>query len=452
VAPITIPTVDEGGAKSRPPFARSVAFTYGTNVAAAGLSLASVLIMSRALGSEGRGEVAFLTTVAYLTSQLASLGIQQANVNFAGRDPQRSPRLAGTSVVLAAVLGAAAAGIVALLIAAVPAAGGTSPAWLRALVLAAIPMLVLQVCLLHLALAQYLFSICNMAWLVPPVLNVTANGALAAFGVLSVQWAVGVWLAGQALATLLLVWATIRRLGGFDRPQRPLAREMLAFGTKAHLGRVMLVGNYRVDQWILGAVAGPGALGVYSVAVAWSESLFFLPTAFSSVQRPDLVRATPGEARDQAARSFRHALLITIVLAVALVALAPFLCAVIFGEDFRGSIGPLRILALGAPGIIALKLFGSALTAQRKPLRETAAIGLAFGSILALDAVLIPHHEAGGASVASSIAYTIGGVAAAAIFVKTFGRRQRAATVSGALRHPSDAAHADPMPPSSPTP
>jgi O-antigen/teichoic acid export membrane protein len=323
---------------------------------------------------------------------------------------------------------------------------------LQALVLAAIPVLVLQVYLLHLALAQYLFAVCNMAWLVPPLLNVAANGVLAAFGVLSVQGAVCVWLVGQALATLVLVWAVIRRLGGFGPPQRPLAREMLVFGTKAHLGRVMLVGNYRVDQWILGAVAGPSALGVYSVAVAWSESLFFLPTAFSSVQRPDLVRATPDEARAQAARSFRQALLLTAVLAVALVALAPFLCVVIFGEDFRASIGPLRILALGAPGIIALKLFGSALTAQRKPLRETAAIGVAFVTILALDAVLIRYHEAVGAAVASSIAYTIGGVAAAAIFVKTFARRQRAATVSDGVRHPSDAAHAEPIPPSSPTP
>lgn len=421
-------------------------------MAAAGLSLASVLITSRALGTEGRGEVAFLTTIAYVTSQLATLGIQQANINFAGRDPQRSPPLAGTSVVLAAILGAAAAGIVALLIAAVPAAGGTSPVRLQALVLVSVPMLVLQVCLLHLALAQYLFAVCNMAWLVPPLLNVAANGALAVFGVLSVQAAVGVWLAGQALATLVLVWAVTSRLGGFGRPQWPLAREMLTFGTKAHLGRVMLVGNYRVDQWILGGVAGPSELGVYSVAVAWSESLFFLPTAFSSVQRPDLVRATPAEARDQVARSFRHASLLTIIFALALIALAPFLCVVIFGEDFRAAVGPLRILALGALGIVALKLFGSALTAQRKPLRETAAIGVAFGSILALDAVLIPRHGADGAAIASSVAYTIGGAAAAAIFFTTFGRRQRAATVSGGLRNPSAAAHADPTPPRSPTP
>jgi O-antigen/teichoic acid export membrane protein len=430
-----------------------VTLTYGTNVAVAGLSLASVLITSRALGADGRGQVAFLTTVAYLTSQLANLGLPQANVNFAGRDPQRSPALAGTSVALAAVLGALAAGAVALLFAIVPAAGGTSPIWLQALVLTSVPMLVVQTCLVHLALAQYLFVVYNTVWLVPPLLNVTANGTLAVFGLLSVAWAVVIWVGGQALATLMLVWVVVRRLGGFGRPRRVLAREMLTFGSKAHLGRVMLVGNYRLDQWILGAVAGPGPLGVYSVAVAWSESLFFLPTAFSSVQRPDLVRATPEQARHQVARSFRHALLLTMILALALIALAPFLCVEIFGEEFRGSIGPLRVLALGAPGIVALKLFGNALTAQRKPLRETAAIGVAFASILILDAVLIPRHEAGGAAIASSIAYTIGGLAAAVAFVTTFSAaRQRAANVSVGVCSPSDAAHAEAIPPSNPTP
>jgi len=475
MVPVTSDPIPFPAAARRPAFARSVGLTYGANVTAAALSLASVLITSRSLGPEGRGEVALLTTIAYLSSQLSTLGIQQANVNLAGRDPGLSRGLAGTSVVLSVVFGTAAAGIVAALIVVVPDAGGAAPGWLQALVLASLPMLVLQVCLQHLALAQYLFVVCNAAWLLPPLVNVSANGVLALFGALSVEAAVGVWLAGQALATLLLAGATVRRLGGFGRPQRSLARQMLAFGTKAHLGRVMLVGNYRVDQWILGAVAGPGALGTYSVAVAWSESLFFLPTAISAVQRPDLVRATPSDAGRQAARAFRQAALLTVGLAIALVALAPLLCVVVFGESFRPSVTQLRVLALGAFGIVALKLLGNALTGQRLPLRETLAIGSAFGSILLLDIALIPGYGAIGAAVAASVAYTIGGAAAAAIFVRTFrisplelvpkptdvaalrvavGRlaRHRSETVSTGSTSPSDTAAADPTPPSTPTP
>jgi O-antigen/teichoic acid export membrane protein len=392
-------------------------------VAVASLSLVSVLITSRALGPEGRGEIAFLTTVGYLTAQLSTLGIQQAVVNIAGRRIALSPTLAGNSVVLSALFGGIAALAVAVLFMAVPAAGGDAAGWLQALVLASVPMLVLQVCLQFLAQAHYLFSASNAAWVLVPAVMVVVNGILAALGALSVATAVGAWVGGQALATLLLAVAVVRRVGRFGRPDRALAREMVAFGARAHLGRVMLLGNYRLDQWILGSIAGARALGTYSVAVAWSEVLFFLPTALSAVQRPDLVRADRGEARRQASDVLRMALLVTAPLIVGLVVLAPFLCTTIFGEGFRGAVPELRILAFAAPGIVALKLLGNALTAQAAPMRETAAIGVAFGTILLLDVLLIPAHGGMGAAVASTIAYTAGGVAAGIIFLAALGGR-----------------------------
>jgi O-antigen/teichoic acid export membrane protein len=408
---------------TRPPFSRSASLTYGSNVAVASLSLVSVLITSRALGPSGRGQIAFLTTVGYLTAQLSTVGIQQAVINIAGRRTTLSATLAGNSVVLSALFGGIAALAVAVLFAAVPAAGGDAAGWLKALVLASVPMLVLQVCLQFLAQAHYLFSASNAAWLLVPAVMVAVNGTLAALGALSVATAVGAWIGGQALATLVLATAIVRRVGRFGRPDRALAREMVAFGARAHLGRIMLVGNYRLDQWILGSIAGTRALGVYSVAVAWSEVLFFLPTALSAVQRPDLVRASPGEARRQASDVLRMALLITAPLIVGLVVLAPFLCTTVFGGGFRGAVPELRILALAAPGIVALKLLGNALTAQGAPMRETAAIGVAFAAIVALDALLIPAHAGVGAAVASTIAYTAGGVAAGIIFLGALGGR-----------------------------
>lgn len=392
-------------------------------MAVAALSLVSVLITSRALGPAGRGQIALLTTVGYLTAQFSTIGIQQAVVNIAGRRPGLSAALAGNSVVLSVVFGGVAAGCVGVLFALVPAAGGDAAAWLKALVLASVPVLVLQVCLQFLAQAHYLFAASNTAWVLVPVVTVLANGTLAALGALTVASAVGAWLAGQGLATLLLAWAVVGRAGGFGRPDRRLAREMVAFGARAHVGRVLLVGNYRLDQWIVGGVAGVRELGAYSVAVAWSEALFFLPTALSAVQRPDLVRATPREARRQASGVFRLAVLVTVPLMVALVILAPWLCSDLFGEGFADSVPQLRILALGGPGIVALKLFGNALTAQRAPLRETAAIAAAFVAIVALDVALIPAHGGLGAAVASTVAYTAGGVAAGVIFLRTLSGR-----------------------------
>jgi O-antigen/teichoic acid export membrane protein len=387
------------------------------------LSLVNVLIVARSLGSTGRGEVAFLTTVAYLTSQLALLGVDQANMNFAAAQPRLRSVLATNSVLLALLLGAVAVGVVSGLIALVPGIGGSASNGLRWLMLGSVPMLILQIYMLLLVRADYAFGLANAAYLLGPLVNIIGNGACAAAGLLTVGTAVATWVFGQALGTLLMIWHVARRSAGFGRPDPRLARRSLGFGVKAHAGRVLLLGNYRLDQWILGAVAGARELGVYSVAVAWAETVFYLPTALAAVQRPDLVRSGRLSAGSEAAAVFRAAVIITVPLVVGLILAAPVLCVTVFGEEFRGSIDQLRILATGALGIVALKLFGNALIAQGKPLLETAAIAVGFILTLGLDIALIPSHGGLGASLASAVAYTAGGVAAAVIFTRALGTR-----------------------------
>ena len=392
-------------------FAASAALTYGTQLLAAVLSLANVLVVSRYLGPEGRGQIAFLTTIAFLTSHLASMGVNEATANLAGTEPEKRRALAGNALLLALVFGVVAAGVVAALIAVVPAVGGEAEPALRWLTLACIPVLILEIYLRFLVQADYSFGVSNAAWLVPPVLNVAVNTALALAGVLSVRTAVATWLFGQVLATGILCWWVATRLAGFGRPDGSLARRSLAFGIRSHLGRIMLLGNYRLDQWILGAVAGARELGLYSVAVAWAEALFYLPTALAAVQRPDLVRAATDAAGRQAAAVFRVAAMLTIVLGIGLVVAAPVLCVTAFGSEFEGAVDDLRILAFGGVGVVALKLLGNALTAQARPLLATAAIGTGFLSTIVLDALLIPSHGGTGAAIASSASYTLGGIA-----------------------------------------
>jgi O-antigen/teichoic acid export membrane protein len=399
--------------------ARSAGLLYGAAVVGAALSLANVMVTARALGPQGRGAVAFLTTVGVLTSSLAVLGVQQSVANLTARRPARSPELAGTAAGLAFVLGVAAAAAVTVLVLAVPAAAAGSAAWLLALVLAALPVLVLQLCLQQLIGAHHRFRILTASSLLPPLVNTAGNSALVATGKLTVALAVGMWLAGQLLATALLVRTVRRDLGGFGSPRAATAREALAFGMRCHLGRVLMLGNYRLDQWLLGALVGAGPLGLYSAAVAWSEGLFLLPTAVSSVQRPDLARAEPVDAARQAAQGFRITVTATLPLVAGLLLIAPLLCVGLLGEDFRGSVLPLRVLALGAPGIVALKVLGNALTAQGLALRESAATGAAFVTIVVLDVALVPTWAGTGAAIASTIGYTVGGLVVAVVFLRS---------------------------------
>jgi O-antigen/teichoic acid export membrane protein len=408
---------------ARSPFAVTALFTYGSQVGGAFLSLVNVLVIARALGPAGRGDVAFLGTIAFLTSQLAALGIHQAHANLAGRVPHLRPALATNSIVFSLVFGAAAIGVVAGLIAAFPAVGGEVDAGVRWLALASIPVLILQFYFLFLVQADYGFGAANLAYVISPLLNVAVNGLLAVAGALSVFTAIAAMVGGQVVSTAVLAWYLQRRLAGFGKPDRALFRPAVGFGIKVHAGRVMLMGNYRLDQWFVGAVAGSRELGLYSVAVAWAEALFFLPQALVSVMRPDLVRAQRADAARQAATLFRAAMLLTVASVVIMVVAAPVLCTAVFGEEFAGSVDDLRVLALGAFGIVSLKLLGNALTAQSRPWLETAAVGVAFAITVALDIVLIPSHGGLGAALASTLAYTAGGVAVTVLFARALGAR-----------------------------
>ncbi len=406
-------------------FMRAAATTYGATVAAAALSLVNVLITARSLGPTGRGQLAFLTTIALLTATLSSFGVEEANGNLAGLQPGARPALATNSLPLSLVLGGIGIAAVSGRVALAPGVGGDASRALLLLALVAIPVLILQIYLQFLIRADYGFAITNIGSVVAPVLTLVVNATLALTGNLTVGRALGAWVAGQLLVTIVLAAYVRLRLAGFGRPRLKLAGEAVRFGILAHAGRVMKTGNYRLDQWLLGSIAGPRELGLYSIAVAWSEAVFYLPEALMMVIRPDVVRASRAEAARRTAMVFRVAVIVTVPLVAALIIAAPILCVTVFGDRFPGSIADLRLLAPGAFGIIALKLLANSLTAQRRPMLGNIAVAVAFAATVALDLLLIPRHGGAGAAAASTIAYSAGGLAVAIIFSRALGTRLR---------------------------
>ncbi|MDP9344878.1 MAG: hypothetical protein M3P44_04010, partial [Actinomycetota bacterium] len=148
----------------------SAATTYATSVTVAVVSLVNVLITARFLGPVGRGEVAFVLAFAGVTSTVAQIGVEQANINIVGTDPAARRALGTNSLLLAAVLGTAAAVLVALLTAIAPGIVGQLPSTLRWLAIACIPVLVARTYLVSLIEGDYRFAISNALRLLSPLI------------------------------------------------------------------------------------------------------------------------------------------------------------------------------------------------------------------------------------------------------------------------------------------
>jgi O-antigen/teichoic acid export membrane protein len=395
----------------------TAALTYGANAGAAVLSLVNVLVVARTLGPTGRGDVAFLIAVATLGASVVAFGVQEANANIAALEVAARPRLATNSLLFAATFGTLGTIVAASLSLAFPGIGGDVEWTWFVIALMTTPIVLTKFYLQYLIQAEYGFAVTNVAWIAGPFTTAVTNGTLAALGMLSVASAMAAWIGGQMLGASILVVYVLRHFG-FGRPDVRLAQRCLRFGVRVHLGTFMNLGNYRLDQWFVGVIAGSAELGHYSVAVAWAEVLFYVPGVLVLVQRPDLVRATRDEAGRLASRCFRYALLVAGAVSVGLIIFAPFLCTRVFGWQFAASVDDLRLLALAGSGIVALEVLGNALVAQRRPLLTTGAIGIAFAATLILDLALIPRYGATGAALATAVAWSIGGIAAATIFTR----------------------------------
>jgi O-antigen/teichoic acid export membrane protein len=327
------------------------------------------------------------------------------------------PALATNSVVFALLLGSLAVGVLGGTAILVPAIVGHARTELLLLVLVSIPIQLVGGYLFRLVQSDYRFGRSNLAWIAAPLATVSVNATLFAVGSLSVRSALCAWVAGQTLQAVLLIRETGRAFG-FGLPNYRLARKTIRFGARVYPTTFMSFTNYRLDQWLLGTLSTRRELGFYSVAVSWAEALFFLPTAIGYAQRPTLVRARRSLATKQAAAAFRIATGLTLLLVVCMIAAAPILCVLTFGRPFRESILDLRILTVGAFGILSLKLLGNAITAQGDPLKQSAATGVAFVFTVVLDVLLIPRYDDLGAAVASVVAYNAGGVAMIVLFIR----------------------------------
>ena len=411
-------------ADRRPPMVRAAIQTYGSYVVASAGGLANVVLTARLLGANGRGEIAFLTTVAGLVAFLASLSAYEAMINISGAHPEKRPALAGAGVVLAGVLGTLGATATWLFFWAVPAPE-IHISNLDALIAAsAIPVSILQTYFLYLARASYDLAIASLGWIGAPLATFALNAGFAAADGLTTRTAVMNWVIGYVVSAGFLV-LHVGRSSGFDVPSKALLRQILGFGLRSHLGGIMVTGTYRLDHWILGAFAGARELGTYSVSVAWFDAIVHLSRAVSVTFRPDLLRASAADAGRQSARIFRVCAILVLVLTGATILAAPLLCVTIFGSEFSDSVLDLRILTLGAFGMLALNIFGTALVAQQRPILESAAHGVGFVVAIVLYVVMIPAFGATGAAVASAVSYLICGAVASYLVHRTLGMQYR---------------------------
>jgi len=199
----------------------------------------------------------------------------------------------------------------------------------------------------------------------------------------------------------------LRYFRGWRRPNRVLAGQIIGYGGRGQLGGVMSLINLRLDVAILGALAGPGVLGIYAVASKYAELLRLPGLAVTYVLYPIFSQRSAVAATERTRTLIRPAWLVTAAAAVPLAAAAGLVLPALYGRDFDSAVLPTWILLLGLVGEGVTGLITAYLYGIGRPGLNSAAIAIAMLVTVVGDVALIRPFGVIGAAVASAVAYLV---------------------------------------------
>ncbi|GAA4092107.1 lipopolysaccharide biosynthesis protein [Actinomadura miaoliensis] len=209
---------------------------------------------------------------------------------------------------------------------------------------------------------------------------------------------------------------------GWGRFDPRLARDMVGYGYRGYLGQLIDLLQLRFDMALLGGLAGPKVLGVYTVASKFAELVQLPGLAVNYVLYPDFARADRAEAIRRTRRLILPALGVSVLAALPLALVAGTALPWVFGDAFHDAVTPTHIrlagvVTFGVTGLVTACLYGVG-----RP--GAASMGQAVGLVVvvACGALLIPRYGAVGAAVATSVSF----VATTAALLAWFARVDRA--------------------------
>lgn len=201
-------------------------------------------------------------------------------------------------------------------------------------------------------------------------------------------------------------------------PKKDAWKKVLSFGFKTSLGNALQFLNYRLDAFIVAYFIGNYGVGIYAAAVGLAEFLWFVPGSVALVLFPRAAALPEDEARSLAASSVRITQFITFIGAIILAGFGWLAIWIIYGPQFSSSYLPLLLILPGIWLFGYAKLSVSYLMGIDKPIYATYLTLFSLALMIPLDFIMIPKWGVAGASIASTVVYSLGGILGLWWFVK----------------------------------
>lgn len=333
---------------------RNILGTIGASLAVQVALVVNGVATARILGVLDRGHSALLILLATVLPVVAATGIPLSVTYWIAQEPRIGRRLLRS---LRPTFARQLLAIVALHIAILYVVFHGSPGYVQqaaALSVLSSPAMAAWAYGMAILQANQQFRALNLARMVSPPLSAVIMLLLLATGTGDLFLVVLVWDLMIWLTALMTGIAAIRGLqpedpASADCPAPPSIRTMHIFGLKALLGSVTPLEGFQLDQAIVGLFISQRSLGIYVVAVAFTNLPRFVSQSIGTVAYPHVAAERDPHSRSRNIVRFFVIALVFCGLTVGLIELVlPLVLPPLFGASFAPAIDVARILLLSA--------------------------------------------------------------------------------------------------------
>lgn len=364
------------------------------------INVATGVVTARTLAPEGRGALAAISIVPVMLSSLMGFGIPAALTYHLRRHVKDARSIVGAAIVMNLAISVLIIAVGELVIPfALRQYGPQVILIARWFVLWAPMSLFFYICT-SIIECNGDFWKSNLSRLISPILTFILLIALLATHRLNVLTA-SLSYAFPSLPTALLLLVDVGRRNRptFTRAAEPY-RRLLSYGVQAYGIDVLRSIGGQINQFLVVGVLSPSTMGLYVVALSVAGMLQVIQSSVSRVLLPKVSARPILEVVDQVGRAARISGILTVALAVMLVALGPYVLHVLYGPRFLGATPLLRLLAVEAVFSSTTAFLIQTFSASGRPGIVTLLQAAGMTLSIPLLVLLVPRYGLMGAGIA----------------------------------------------------
>jgi O-antigen/teichoic acid export membrane protein len=400
---------------------RAVVQSIGSKVIILGLQAGTGILTARALRPAGRGELAAMILWPLFIASVTTLGVPSSLIYYLRHRPEARSKLIANGLLMSAVFGVVAAA----------AASVVLPWWLRqysSSIITAAEWFLLTVPLCSVTLAgravleaSHEFSSSNAVQMTTPFATLICLLLLLVTHRINPFTAAIAYIAAS-LPTFVFMLIRVRHVGmTFARVRFDVVRQILGYGIRSYGIDVLGTLALQVDQVLVVSLLSPSAMGSYVVVLSLSRMLSVFQNSVVMVLFPKAAGHSAEDVVAMTGNAVRISGLVTALSGVLVCFAGPILLRILYGREYVGAAGVLRVLVVEVVFSGATFVLAQAFMALNRPGIVTIlqAIGLSLSIPMMLW--LIPRYGIYGAAyslLASTVARFIFVCAGFRIFLR----------------------------------